>query len=180
MRIISGTCGGRRLNPPKGLPVRPTTDLAKEALFNILNNRIDFEGLRVLDLCCGTGSISLEFASRGAAGVTAVDSSRACAAYVRDAANKLGLQVDTVVADVTRFLIGHRTRYDLIFCDLPYAMRLHRDLISVILQQGLLTEEGILIMEHGPDTDLADIPHFMEQRAYGKVRFSFFSASEAQ
>jgi len=160
--------------------VRPTTDLAKEALFNILNNRIDFEGLRVLDLCCGTGSISLEFASRGAVGVTAVDSNRACAAYVRDAAKQLGLQTETVVADVTRFLNGHRTRYDLIFCDLPYALRLHRDIVSNVLQTGLLNDEGILIMEHGPDTDLADMPHFVEQRAYGKVRFSFFSASEAQ
>ena len=160
--------------------MRPTTDLAKEALFNILNNRIDFEGLRVLDLCCGTGSISLEFASRGAVGVTAVDSNRACAAYVRDAAKQLGLQTETVVADVTRFLNGHRTRYDLIFCDLPYALRLHRDIVSNVLQTGLLNDEGILIMEHGPDTDLADMPHFVEQRAYGKVRFSFFSASEAQ
>lgn len=180
MRIISGTCGGRRLNPPKGLPVRPTTDLAKEALFNILNNRIDFEGLRVLDLCCGTGSISLEFASRGAIGVTAVDSNRACAAYVRDASRQLGLQIDTVVADVTRFLNGHRTRYDLIFCDLPYALRIHTDIVSMILQNGLLNTDGILIMEHGPDTDLADMPHFLEQRAYGKVRFSFFCASETK
>jgi 16S rRNA (guanine966-N2)-methyltransferase len=180
MRIISGTCGGRRLNPPKGLPVRPTTDLAKEALFNILNNRIDFEGLRVLDLCCGTGSISLEFASRGALSVTAVDSNRACAAFVRAAAGQLGLKVDTVVADVTRFLHGHRTRYDLIFCDLPYALPLHHDLVSVIFQNGSLADEGILIMEHGPDTDLADMPHFKELRAYGKVRFSFFGASQAQ
>lgn len=174
MRIIGGKYKGRAIKTPRDLPVRPTTDFAKEALFNILNNRMDLDGIRVLDLFSGTGNISLEFASRGAVSVEAIDKNSRCAAFLRSEAAKLDLPVHTVKEDVFRFL-GHGTSaYDLIFADPPYDLAGIEKIPELVFGKSLLKDGGILIVEHGPSTRLQELPHFTEHRKYGNVNFSFF------
>lgn len=181
MRVISGKHKGRRIDPPGNLPVRPTTDLAKEALFNILVNRVDLEGALVLDLCAGTGNVSYEFASRGARSITAVDVHRGCLAFIRSTAEKLDLPIRTVMADAVRFVNTDHSSYDLIFCDLPFSLNLHTEVAKAVLDRKLLSPHGLLVMEHGRETDLSALPGYVEMRKYGKVHFSFFcSASNAQ
>ncbi|WP_462266145.1 16S rRNA (guanine(966)-N(2))-methyltransferase RsmD [Mucilaginibacter sp.] len=175
MRIIGGSLKGLRLNPPRNLPVRPTTDLAKEALFNILQNQAELEGIRVLDLFCGTGNLALEFASRGAAAVTAVDRSMQCVNYVKDTARQHGLtQITTFKADVFKYLQMETDTYDLIFADPPYDLSRIPDLPKVIFEKGLLKPEGVLIVEHQSMQNLSNHPAFVEQRKYGHSSFSFF------
>lgn len=175
MRIISGVHKGRKINPPANLPVRPTTDIAKEALFNILVNRIDLDGAAVLDLCAGTGNVSFEFASRGAGSIVAVDIHRNCLLFIKSTAEKLHMPIRTVMADVVRFVNSDHGNYTLIFCDLPFDLKLHVDVAGAILKRGLLAPQGLLVMEHGRETDLSALPCFIEMRKYGKVHFSFFS-----
>lgn len=176
MRIIGGVLKGLRLNPPKNLPVRPTTDLAKEALFNILLNKIEFEGIKVLDLFSGTGNISLEFASRGAAQVTSVDRSIHCVNYLKDTARQHKLeQIKTYKADVFKYLQMETEQYDLIFADPPYELNQIPELPKIIFNQNLLLPGGILIVEHQSMQNLSNHPAFVEQRKYGYVSFSFFS-----
>jgi 16S rRNA (guanine966-N2)-methyltransferase len=175
MRIIGGTLKGLRLNPPKNLPVRPTTDLAKEALFNILQNQIEFEGLKVLDLFSGTGNISLEFASREAAKVTAVDRSIHCVNYVKDTACQHGLiHIKTYKADVFKFLDMETEKYDLIFADPPYDLNRIPEIPKIVFEKGLLNPDGMLIVEHQSLQNLSNHPAFVEQRKYGHSSFSFF------
>ncbi len=175
MRIIGGKLKGLRLNPPNGLPVRPTTDLAKEALFNILQNHIDTEGLKVLDLFSGTGNLSLEFASRGAAEVIAVDKSIRCIHFLNDTARQHGLeQIKTYNADVFKYLDLETAVYDLIFADPPYDLSRIPELPKIIFEKKLLTEGGLLIIEHQSMQNLSHHPAFMEQRKYGHSSFSFF------
>jgi len=176
MRIIGGVLKGLRLNPPKNLPVRPTTDLAKEALFNILLNKIEFEGIKVLDLFSGTGNISLEFASRGAAQVTSVDRSIHCVNYLKDTARQHKLeQIKTYKADVFKYLQMETEQYDLIFADPPYELNQIPELPKIIFNQNLLLPGGLLIVEHQSMQNLSNHPAFVEQRKYGYVSFSFFS-----
>ena len=177
MRIIGGTLRGLRLNPPKNLPVRPTTDLAKEALFNILQNHIEFEGIRVLDLFCGTGNISLEFASREAEQVTSVDRSIHCINYVKDTARQHHLeQIKTYKADVFKYLELETEKYNLIFADPPYDLNRIPEIPKVIFEKELLLTDGLLIVEHQSMQNLSNHPAFVEQRKYGHSSFSFFRA----
>jgi len=179
MRIIGGTLRGLRLNPPKNLPVRPTTDLAKEALFNILQNQIDFEGLKVLDLFCGTGNISLEFASREAEKVISVDRSIHCVDYVKDTARQHRLdQIKTYKADVFKFLEIETEQFDLIFADPPYDLNKIPEIPKMIFEKQLLKPGGLLIVEHQSMQNLSNHPAFVEQRKYGHSSFSFFWSSE--
>jgi 16S rRNA (guanine(966)-N(2))-methyltransferase RsmD len=175
MRIIGGKLRGLRLNPPKNLPVRPTTDLAKEALFNILQNQIEFEGIKVLDLFCGTGNISLEFASREAAKVIAVDRSIHCINYINDTARQHHLgQVKTYKADVFQFLDMETERFDLIFADPPYDLNRIPEIPKIVFEKRLLLPGGLLIVEHQSMQNLSNHPAFAEQRRYGHSSFSFF------
>ena len=179
MRIIGGRLRGLRLNPPKNLPVRPTTDLAKEALFNILQNQIDFEGLKVLDLFCGTGNISLEFASREAEKVISVDRSIHCVNYVKDTARQHRLdQIKTYKADVFKFLEMETEQFDLIFADPPYDLNKIPKIPKMIFEKQLLKPGGLLIVEHQSMQNLSNHPAFVEQRKYGHSSFSFFRSSE--
>jgi 16S rRNA (guanine966-N2)-methyltransferase len=175
MRIIGGRLKGLRLNPPKGLPVRPTTDLAKEALFNILNNLIDIEGMRVLDLFSGTGNLSLEFASRDAVEVISVDKSIRCVHFLKDMARQHGLsQIKTYNADVFKFLELENETYDLIFADPPYDLSRIPEIVKIVFEKKLLSADGILIVEHQSMQNLSNHPAFIEQRKYGHSSFSFF------
>jgi 16S rRNA (guanine966-N2)-methyltransferase len=175
MRIIGGSLKGLRLNPPKNLPVRPTTDLAKEALFNILLNQIEFEGIKVLDLFSGTGNISLEFASRGASEVISVDRSIHCVNYLKDTSRQHKLtQIKTYREDVFKYLNIETEQYDLVFADPPYDLNRIPDLPKVIFEKNLLKPDGLLIVEHQSLQNLSNHPAFAEQRKYGHSSFSFF------
>jgi len=177
MRIIGGTLKGLRLNPPKNLPVRPTTDLAKEALFNILQNQIEFEGIKVLDLFSGTGNISMEFASRGAAQVVSVDRSIHCVHYLKDTARQHGLTSITAFKDdVFKYLKLETEQFDLIFADPPYDLNQIPEIPKIIFEKKLLAADGLLIVEHQSMQNLSNHQAFVEQRKYGHSSFSFFRA----
>lgn len=176
MRIISGTHGGRRINPPAKMPhTRPTTDIAKEGLFNILQNRIDFEGIKTLDLFGGTGSISYEFASRGAGEQTIVEKDPTMAAFIRKTAESLGIQhLQVVQSDVFKFLEHCNQQYDLIFAGPPYALTSIDDIPKWIHKKQLLTDDGWFILEHTPRNDYKKYPGFVMERNYGTTLFTIF------
>ena len=175
MRIISGIYGGRRLSPPKNITARPTTDFAKESLFNLLNNRMDFEGIDVLDLFAGTGGIGIECVSRGAREVTAVEIAHVQQNWIISCCRQLGIKNLSVIrGDVFKFLSACRTKYDLIFADPPYALEQLPTLPDAILERDILKENGWLVIEHGKDTDFTSHPRHYETRTYGSVHFSFF------
>lgn len=176
MRIIGGVHKGRVIKVPPGLPVRPTTDFAKEGLFNILTNKISFEDTDVLDLFSGTGHISLEFASRGSKRITAVDANFKCVAFLRTISEQLGLDVTTMKSDVFEFLKKSSAKYDLIFADPPYELPNIPEIHNGVFSQQLLNPGGLLIIEHGPRTHLNELAGFTQHRKYGNVNFSFFEA----
>lgn len=175
MRIIGGKLKGLRLNPPKNLPVRPTTDLAKEALFNILNNQIELEGIRVADLFSGTGNMCFEFASRGAASVTAVERHAGAVRAIAETAGKLDLpMISAVKSDVFAWLKHAHEGYDLIFADPPYDLDRIPEIPELVFHQKILGENGMLIIEHQAMQNLSAHPRFIEKRKYGHSAFSFF------
>ena len=175
MRIISGKYGGRRLSPPKNITARPTTDFAKESLFNLLNNRMDFEGIDVLDLFAGTGGIGIECVSRGAREVTAVEIAHVQQNWIISCCKQLGIRNLSVIrGDVFKFLSACRTKYDLIFADPPYALEQLPTLPDLIFGQDILKEDGWLVIEHGKDTNFTSHLRHVETRTYGSVHFSFF------
>jgi 16S rRNA (guanine966-N2)-methyltransferase len=179
MRIIGGRLKGLRLNPPKNLPVRPTTDMAKEALFNILLNQIEFEDIKVLDLFSGTGNISMEFASRGAASVTSVDRSAPCVYYLKDTARQHGLSViQAFKDDVFKYLQLETEQFDLIFADPPYDLNKIPEIPKIVFEKNLLLPGGLLIVEHQSLQNLSNHPAFSEQRTYGHSAFSFFKTEQ--
>ncbi len=180
MRIISGTYKGRRLTAPKKLPVRPTTDMAKEALFNILNNRYYFDEIKVIDLFSGTGNISYEFASRGTENITAVDAHFGCVKYINSVVKDFDFNITTLKSDVFKFLERTPLKVDVIFADPPYDMDdgLFEKIATLIFERGLLEDEGLLIIEHSNQTDLSEHPHFSFSKKYGGNMFSFFEAVE--
>lgn len=175
MRIISGKCGGRMINPPKNLRARPTTDFAKENLFNVLNNLLDFEDIDVLDLFSGTGSISYEFASRGARSVTSVEINAVHYNFIRTTAKSFGMDnLHPVKANVFLYLKSCAKQYDLIFSDAPYDLEGSEEVIKLVFEKGLLKDDGVLIFEHSKGKDFSQNPHFKQLRSYGSVQFSFF------
>ena len=175
MRIISGSCGGRTINPPKNLRARPTTDFAKENLFNVLGNVVDFEGIDVLDLFAGTGSISYEFASRGAASVTSVEINAVHYNFIRTTAKTYGLtNIYPVKANVFLYLKSCAKKYDVIFSDAPYDLEGSEAVVDMVLEKGLLKEGGIFIFEHSKNKDFSSHPRFSRLRSYGSVQFSIF------
>lgn len=178
MRIIKGKHQRRVIHVPIGLPVRPTTDLAKESLFNILLNDIDFEGIRALDLFAGTGNISYELVSRGCASVLAVDQNPKCTHFIADTAKLLSMtNLNVIRADVFKFLKGQKLPFDLIFADPPYDMEasLYQEIVKLVFEKNLLQPEGTLVIEHSKGVSYIDHPHIFDERNYGKVHFSFFS-----
>lgn len=175
MRIISGTFRGRRLTPPKNITARPTTDFAKESLFNLLNNRMDFEGVDMLDLFAGTGGIGLEFVSRGARDVTAVEMAHTQQNFIISTCKQLGISNLRVVrGDVFRFINACYVQYDFIYADPPYALAELPTLPDLIFEHKLLKTNGLFVLEHSKTNDFSTHPHFVEQRTYGSVNFTFF------
>ena len=175
MRIISGKYKGRTIVPPRNLRARPTTDFAKENLFNVLGNLIDFEDCDVLDLFSGTGSISYEFASRGARSVTSVEINSVHYDFIRRTARDLGFeQFYAVKANVFRYVKSCSKQFDLIFSDAPYDLEGLEQVVDEVLRGDLLREDGIFVFEHSKKHDFSSRPEFWQLRSYGSVQFSFF------
>lgn len=175
MRIITGLYRGRHFDIPRTFKARPTTDFAKENIFNVLKGYIDLEGATALDLFSGTGSISLELLSRGCSQVISVEADREHHRFITDCVKKLG--TDRCIAlrgDVFRFAKSCRQQFDLIFADPPYALKELSGLPDLVLGRALLKPEGVFVFEHGKDYDFSAHPHFLEHRAYGSVNFSLF------
>lgn len=180
MRIIGGKCGGRKIRPVKNLRARPTTDFAKESLFNILFNLVDFESIDVLDLFSGTGSISYEFASRGALSVTAVESFDTHHKFIQDNARLFELDnLYAIKADVFKFLKSSRQKFDVIFVDPPYDLPNYDEVVELILSGDKLKSGGVLVVEHGKERSFRKHPSFTQSRSYGGVVFSFFGVDKS-
>jgi 16S rRNA (guanine(966)-N(2))-methyltransferase RsmD len=176
VRIISGKYKGRRISAPKKLPVRPTTDMSKEALFNILNNHFNFSELKVLDLFSGTGNISYEFGSRGCENITAVDGDYGCVQFIKKTAIEFEFEISAIKSDVFKFLEKHSSQYDIIFADPPYGME-QKDfekLVTAVFENNLLEQEGMLVIEHSKHTKLNHLTHFSFEKNYGGSIFTFF------
>ena len=176
MRIIGGALRGKRLLAPKNLPVRPTTDFAKEALFNILQNRYSFETLSALDLFSGTGNISFEFASRGAKHITAIDKNYNCVKFIQQTSESLKFNINVVCSDVLKYLENTNQRFDIIFADPPYDtdIAVFHQIHHKIFDKNILAPGGMFIMEHGKNTILNELTNFVMRRKYGNVNFSLF------
>lgn len=176
MRIISGTHKGRRIQAPGKLPVRPTTDRAKESLFNILGHHLDWETTRVLDLYAGTGNISYECASRGCPYVVAVDAHPGCVRFIAETAEQLEMPIAAYRRDVLKFLDTCRETFHLIFADPPYEAEeeVLGHIASLCRERQLLEPEGVLVIEHSPHRNLHTLAGYLESRKYGSTLFSFF------
>lgn len=175
MRIISGSHKGRIIAPPKNLRARPTTDFAKENLFNVLGNQIDIEGADVLDLFAGTGSISYEFASRGAASVTSVEINKVHYDFIRKTAADFGfVNMHPVKANAFLYLKSVSKSYDIVFSDAPFDLPHSDDIIDLVLNNGVLKENGLFVFEHSRGKDYSSHPDFDGLRTYGSVWFTFF------
>lgn len=178
MRIIGGILKGVRLTAPTNLPVRPTTDLAKEALFNVLQYRLDWENATALDLFSGTGNISIELASRQIQHITAVDKHAKCCIYIQSLKKKFGLsQIDILKHDVLRFIPKCSRRFDFIFADPPYDLPELSQIPTLVFKHQLLNANGLLVLEHPSTKKINDHPRFIEQRKYGYSSFSFYEMS---
>ena len=191
MRIITGKYKGRHFDIPRTFKARPTTDFAKENIFNVLTQYIDFEGAEALDLFSGTGSITLELLSRGCSRVVSVELDRDHHRFIQQCLQKLISQGDgsfvtseisqknrppviPLRGDVFRYIKSCKQQYDFIFADPPYALKELPTIPSLIFERGLLKEDGVFVFEHGKDHDFSDDPHFVEHRSYGSVNFSIF------
>ena len=175
MRIIGGTHKGKHIPPDNKLTLRPTTDFAKEGLFNILHNRFDFENLDILDLFSGTGSISYEFASREASCIHSVEKDSRHVAFIRTTSGKMGFkQIRIIRDDVFHFLSVCKAKYDIIFADPPYDFSEIDRIPEAVMEKNILKPSGLLILEHSKRNDFSKFVHFTEHRKYGNVHFSFF------
>lgn len=175
MRIISGKYKGRRIAPPTNISARPTTDFAKESLFNLIENRVCLDGMTVLDLFAGTGGISLEFVSRGANRVISVEKAHTQQDFIIRTCKSLGIDNLTLVrGDVFRYIKSCQQQFDFIFADPPYQLTELPALPDLIMQNNLLTDDGWFVLEHSEKNDFSNHPHFVEHRQYGSVNFSFF------
>ena len=179
MRIISGKLKGRRISAPKNLPVRPTTDMAKESLFNILNNHYYFDAISVIDLFSGTGNIAYEFASRGTQEIYAIDGNFGCVKFIHKTAQEFDLPINPYKSDVFKFLNKTNLSADIIFADPPYNMEVEDFLkiADIVFERSLLKEEGLLIIEHSKYMNLSSHEHYNYEKKYGGSTFSFFEAS---
>lgn len=181
MRIIAGRFKGKRIAPPKNITARPTTDFAKEALFNILQHSIALEGIRVLDLFAGAGGISLEFLSRGAEEVTSVEQDTTLHAFMRRTATALELNnLHVVKADVFTFLNAQRSQYDVIFADPPFNLQGTETIPDLVRNRNLLAPDGLLILEHPRELQLDQDLWFDVCRKYSNIHFSFFTPKTEQ
>jgi 16S rRNA (guanine(966)-N(2))-methyltransferase RsmD len=183
MRIITGKYKGRHFEIPRSFKARPTTDFAKENIFNVLNGYIDFEDATALDLFAGTGSITLEMLSRGCSQVISVEMDRDHHRFIQQCLQKLQdtagsdcpiLNAQCIRGDVFRFLKSCRLQFDFIFADPPYALKELPTIPDIVLSKDLLKPEGIFVFEHGKDHDFSQHPRFVEHRSYGSVNFSLF------
>jgi 16S rRNA (guanine966-N2)-methyltransferase len=181
VRIISGKYKGRRIFPPKGLPVRPTTDMSKEALFNVLNNHFSFEGLKVLDLFAGTGNISFEFASRGSTPITSVDADFGCVKFIKQVAAEYDFNIAATKSDVFTFLERNKATYDIIFADPPYGLdqKTFEKVVLTVFEKNILQDDGMMIIEHSKYTKLDHLIHFSFKKSYGGSIFSFFEMEKS-
>ncbi|WP_339920248.1 RsmD family RNA methyltransferase [uncultured Flavobacterium sp.] len=182
MRIISGKYKGRRISPPKGLPVRPTTDMSKEALFNVINNHFSFEGLKILDLFAGTGNISYEFASRGSTPITSVDGDFGCVKFIKQVATEYDFNIAATKSDVFKFLERNNASFDIIFADPPYALdqKIFEKIVLLIFEKNTLNDDGMMIIEHSKYTKLDHMDNFSFKKSYGGSIFSFFELSSGE
>ena len=179
MRIISGKYGRRRFDVPTSITARPTTDMARENLFNVLAGIIDFEGKTVLDLFAGTGAMSFEFLSRGCTQVTAVEKARTQAEFIKKVQGLLGDPNLTLVrGDVFKFLATCRQSFDIIFADPPYDLPRFGEIPKLVLDSRVVHDGTLFIMEHPREHDFSALPHFSQQRVYGKVNFSLFEIGD--
>ena len=179
MRIITGIYKGRHFDIPRTFKARPTTDFAKENIFNVLMQYVDFEDAQALDLFSGTGSISLELVSRGCRQVVSVELDRDHHRFIQECLKKLNTDKCVPIrGDVFRFLKSCKQQYDFIFADPPYALKELQQIPDIIFERQLLTEEGLFVFEHGKDYDFSNHPHFLEHRSYGSVNFTLFTAKE--
>lgn len=184
MRIITGKYKGRHFDIPRTFKARPTTDFAKENIFNVLIQYVDLEGAKALDLFSGTGSISLELLSRGCSQVVSVELDRDHHRFITECVKKLlpssshgpSSAIIPIRGDVFRFIKSCKEQYDLIFADPPYALKELPKIPDLIFERQLLKEDGIFVFEHGKDQDFSQHPHFVEHRSYGSVNFTLFRA----
>jgi 16S rRNA (guanine966-N2)-methyltransferase len=177
LRIVSGKYRGRRINPPSSFTARPTTDYARESLFNILTNRIDFEAVNVLDLFSGTGSISYEFASRGAMAVHLVEKDSKHISFIRKMVNEMGIDnIKPIHIDVKAYLKACKFKYDIVFADPPYDLSWFETIPDLVTSSGVMKDDGFFILEHPKRITFNSHKNFFEHRNYGSVNFSFFKA----
>jgi len=175
VRIVGGTHKGRHISPDKKFKARPTTDFAKENIFNVISNWYDIDELDVLDLFSGTGSISYEFASREANSIISIEKDFSHHAFIKKTISSLGFEnIKSFRGDVFKYLKTCKTDFDLIFADPPYALEGIEKIPELVFENKLLRDKGILIVEHSKDTDLSGKPYFSELRTYGSVNFSIF------
>jgi 16S rRNA (guanine(966)-N(2))-methyltransferase RsmD len=175
LRVISGIYKHRRWDVPRTFSARPTTDFAKESLFNILANRIDLEGATALDLFSGTGSISIELVSRGCAHVVSVEKDPSHHAFIRKVMDTVKTdKCLPIKGDVFKYIAGCSTQFDFIFADPPYQLENIDQIPDLILEGGLLAADGIFVLEHGSRNNFTDHPRFTDMKVYGSVHFSFF------
>ena len=175
MRIVGGKYRGRLFHPGKSFHARPTTDMAKESLFNILQNQVDFEELKVLDLFAGTGSISFEFASRGCTDITSVELNFQHHRFINEIIEKLGEKsIKTIKTNAFQYCEKTDQRYDLVFADPPYDHKQFADVPGLVLSGDLLKPNGLFILEHSKNYDFSSRPEFVDVRNYGSVHFAFF------
>ena len=175
MRIISGKYKGRRISAPSNITARPTTDFAKEGLFNLLNNRMDFEGIDVLDLFAGTGGISIEFVSRDCKSVISIEQNDRHCAFIRKVCGELKIDyLSLLKTDVFKFINSCHTQFDMIFADPPYELNRIEEIPDLIFGHNLLKADGLFVLEHSAKTKFTNHPNFADHRNYGNVNFSFF------
>jgi len=176
MRIIGGIHGGRKFHPPARIPARPTTDFAKEGLFNTLNNMISFEGLKTLDIFAGTGSISYELASRGATDLTLIERDRTTVQFINKTMEELKFDGFKILQmNVFKFLNNCVESYDFIFAGPPYALKEIDKIPDIIFDKKILNPEGIFILEHTPRNDYQEHPQFLKMKNYGTTIFTYFT-----
>ena len=179
MRVITGKYKGKHFEVPRNFKARPTTDFAKENLFNVLRGYVDFEQTRVLDLFAGTGSISLEFLSRGCPEVVCVERDRQHFAFLSKMFRSLDdAAITPMCGDALRFIDKATRSFDLVFADPPYALKEIPELPNRVMNSALLATDGLFVLEHGRACDFSNHPHFIEHRAYGSVNFSFFQRKD--